>query len=134
METLDVEQCYAEFSFISVGELDIHPKQLGSMPYRNFRVPIYEHTDNKTIIHSSKRFFYFPIPFLNYTSAVGERNNVTGQHELRLSVQMWNEEVEKQITSYVGELMGKCVYNNQIEVVPFEKVISACHLDQSLAV
>ena len=104
------------------------------MPYRNFRVPIYEHTDNKTIIHSSKQFFYFPIPFLNYTSAVGERNNVTGQHELRLSVQMWNEEVEKQITSYVGELMGKCVYYNQIEVVLFDKVISACHLDQSLAV
>ena len=48
------------------------------MPYRNFRVPIYEHTDNKTIIHSSKRFFYFSIPFLNYPSAVGSATTSPG--------------------------------------------------------
>ena len=95
------------------------------MPYGNIRVPIYQHADNKTISHSTKRFFYLPVPLFTYKSAVYEYNYVTRQKELRFSVQMWIDEVEKQITNYVGELIGKHVVQKQIEMLPFDKVMLA---------
>ena len=52
-------------------------------------------------------------------------NYVTGQKELRFSVQMWNDEAEKQTTNYVGVLLGKHVVQKQIEMVPFDKVMLA---------
>ena len=126
METFDVAKCCAEISpLFPWDQLDIHPKQLGSMPNGNIRVPIYQHADNKTISYSTKRFFYLPVPLFNYKSAVYEYNYVTGQKELRFSVQMWNDEVEKQIANYVGELMGKHIVQKQIEMVPFDKVMLA---------
>ncbi len=53
-------------------QLNLSPKELGSMPYRNIRVQIYQHIDNlsETIHYSNKLFFYMPLALLDYQSVV----------------------------------------------------------------
>lgn len=127
METPDVAKCAeSEISpLFPWDQLDIYPKQLGSVPYSNVCVPIYQHVDNlnETIDQSRKRFFYLPIALLDYTKAVIEYSFLTSKAELRLPVLMWKNEVEEQISNYLCNLMGKPVLQNQIEIVPFDRMM-----------
>ncbi|XP_057374181.1 uncharacterized protein LOC130695083 [Daphnia carinata] len=106
-------------------KLQISPLALGSMPYGTFRINIYEHSANllASTPESRKRYYYAPIALLEHISVFSLFNNVTGVPELRFRVQLWHDEIEKKITTYTAKLLQRKVLQEQVEVIPFNKVI-----------
>jgi len=83
---------------VSTSRLEVSPTHLGSMPYGDYRINIYGHFDNRQVEdNSQKKYYYSPICVLNYESARSSLNYIKNQSEMRFSVEMWNEEVEKEI-------------------------------------
>jgi hypothetical protein len=117
-----------ESSSFSWAQLQISPNGLCSMPYGSFRINIYEHTNNQqqaTTNRSNKKYFYAPIALLDHKSAVTPFNNVTRQAEVRFRIEMWNDKVENQIVNYLTEFVGQKIQSNQVQVIPFEKLVLA---------
>ena len=113
----------------SWAQLQISPNTLGSMPYGSFRVNIYEHSNNHRIaIPSKKKYFYTPIALLNHKSAYSAFNNVTKQPEMRFQIEMWNDKVEIEVVKFLNDFLDEYVKSNQVQVIPFEKVILASTL------
>ncbi|XP_057371790.1 uncharacterized protein LOC130692722 [Daphnia carinata] len=106
-------------------KLQISPLALGSMPYGAFRINIYEHSANllASTPESRKRYYYAPIALLDHISVFSWFNNVTGVPELRFRVQLWQDEIEKKITTYTTKLLQRTILQEQVEVIPFNKVI-----------
>jgi hypothetical protein len=80
-------------------KLQISPNIVGSVPYGNFRINVYEHSANQRNAISNenaaadnknnlKKFYYAPISLLDHASAVSSFNNVTQQAEMRFRVEM----------------------------------------------
>lgn len=117
----------------SWAKLQISPDTLGSMPYGNFRVTIYEHSDNKktSTQQSRQKYFYAPIALLDHKSAVSSFNNVTKQAEMRFRIEMWNEKVEREVVNYLGDVVGHQVKPHQVHVIPLEKVVLSSTIPSS---
>lgn len=106
-------------------KLNISPVSLCSMPYGNFRVNIYESSQNhlSTTIPSQKMYFYAPIALLDHKSAASEFNNVTKQSEIRFRIEMWNDDVDNKVADYLSKFIGHEIKSHQVQVIPFEKVV-----------
>ncbi|XP_059351140.1 uncharacterized protein LOC130692747 [Daphnia carinata] len=106
-------------------KLQISPLAVGSMPYGTFRINIYEHSANllASSSESRKRYYYAPMALMDHINAFSLFNNVTRVPELRFSVQLWHDEIEKKITTYTAKLLKRTVSQEQVEVIPFNKVI-----------
>ena len=90
----------------SWAKLQISPENIGSMPYENKRLKIYEHAANlhnkaaelqqhalnKT--RSIDKYFYAPISFLDPKSARSSYNNVTKHAEMEFRVEIWNDDAK----------------------------------------
>ncbi len=93
------------------------------MPYDNYRIGIYGHSNNALNSKDEKQFFYFPSSQLLHKSAKAEKfNNVTKQHELVFSIQMWNEELEDQVRKHTEKIVKHPVDQEKINVLQIEKV------------
>jgi len=97
-------------------------RELGSMPYDNYRIGIYGHSNNALNSKDEKQFFYFPSSQLLHKSARAEFNNVTKQHEVVFSIQMWNEELEDQVRKHTEKIVKHPVDQEKINVLQIEKV------------
>lgn len=110
-------------------KLQISPDSICSMPFGNFRVNIYEHSENSAFLENParKRYYYLPIALLDHNSAKSEFNNVTKQVEMRFRVQMWDDNLEKQMIDYLTSqgIVGHEIKSFQVQVIPFEKIILA---------
>ena len=99
----------------SWSKLQISPNSIGSMPYGDYRINIYEHSANKEPgFNGTKRFYYAPIVLVNHQSASSSFNNVTKEFEMRFRVIMWNEPVELEIVKYVNILTQQPVNRTQV--------------------
>lgn len=107
--------------------LHISPNELGSMPYGQFSVNIYAHTDNNVLEKSgrneTKRFFYTPMVHLNYGSARSAFNNATKRPELSFRIEMWNDALQERIVNFTSMLVGHPLRTEQISVIPLEKAM-----------
>ncbi|XP_046654273.1 uncharacterized protein LOC124345613 [Daphnia pulicaria] len=120
--------CQSDESTSSWAKLQISPSELCSMPYGSFRINIYEHANNHkatTTNASVKKYFYAPIALLDHQSAKSFFNNVTKQPEVRFRVEMWNPKVESKVVNYLTEFLSQPIKSNQVQVIPFDKVILA---------
>ena len=96
-------------------KLQISPNSIGSMPYGDYRINIYEHSVNKEPgFNGTKRYFYAPIVLINHQSACSSFNNVTKEFEMRFRIVMWNEPVELEIVKYVNILTQQSVNRTQV--------------------
>lgn len=111
----------------SWAKLQISPNTLGSMPYGNIRVSIYEHSDNKVIGKKQhlKKYYYTPITLLDHESAISTFNKVTQRPEMRFRVEMWNQKLENEVIAYLNEFVGETIKHSQVQVLPLEKVVLA---------
>ena len=115
----------------SWAQLEISPNVVGSVRYANFRVNIYEHARNNNNKQThrcdieNKKYYYTPIAMLDSQSADSSYNNVTNRPEMTFSIELWNDQIEKTVTDWVQRKFGdsSSVYENQIQVIPFEKLI-----------
>lgn len=99
----------------------ISSHKLGSMPYEDYGISIYAHSENSLKANNEKQYFYAPISQLLHKSAEASFNNVTKQHEVTFSIQMWNDELEEQVKKYTEKLAKHPVEKDQIPVLPIEK-------------
>lgn len=108
----------------SWSKLQISPEELGSMPYGDYGINIYGHSaNNLQLDNAKKRFYYSPISLLNHESVTSSFHNITKQPEVRFRVEMWNENIEKEIRKYTSELVHHPLSPGQIRVLPLEKVM-----------
>ena len=121
------EQTEGDPSSSTWAKLQISPDTLCSLKYANFRVTVYEHSDNKksTTPNRNKKYFYVPVAMLDHQSASSSFNSVLNQAEMRFRIDMWNEDVENSVISYVSKVVGEEVKPHQVQVMPLEKVILA---------
>ena len=86
----------------SWARLQISPDTLASLKYANFRVNIYEHSDNKrnSTTRREKKYYYAPVAILDHKSATSSYNTVLEQAEMRFRIEMWNEDVESSVIRY----------------------------------
>ena len=120
--------CQSDESTSSWAKLQISPSELCSMPHGSFRVNIYEHANNHkaTMTNASaKKYFYAPTALLDHQSAASFYNNVTKQPEVRFRIEMWNPKVESKVVNYLTEFLSQPIKSNQVQVIPFDKVILA---------
>jgi hypothetical protein len=109
----------------SWAKLEISPDTLGSMEYGNFGIDIYEHTSNRKQNTSLGycKYYFSPIALLDHESAVSFFNNVTKQPEMRFLIEMWNPKLKNEVIKYLSKLLKHHIYEEQVQVIPFDKVI-----------
>ena len=67
------------------------------------------------------KFYYAPISTLDHKSAVSEFNNFTLQPEFRFRVKLWNDQVQKAVTSWIQREINSTA--KFIQVIPFDNII-----------
>ena len=108
-----------------VGELEISPNIVGSVPYKNFRINVYEHTSTQTTSLKSapKKFFYSPISLLEPSSATSTFNIVTSQAEMKFHIEMWNDYVQQLVVDWIKREIDPTVRESLVQVIPFDKIL-----------
>jgi len=108
-----------------VGELEISPNIVGSVPYKNFRINVYEHTSAQTtsLKSASKKFFYAPISLLEPSSATSTFNIVTSQAEMKFHIEMWNDYVQQLVVDWIKREIDPTVRESLVQVIPFDKIL-----------
>ena len=108
-------------------KLEISPKAIGSVPYSNFRINVYQHSGNRKTGASSgeNKFYYAPIALLDISSAVSSFNNATNQAEMKFRIEMWNEDIQSAVARWIKQEVDDTVKDSLVQVIPFEKLILA---------
>jgi len=109
-------------------KLEISPKAIGSVPYSNFRINVYQHSGNnrKTGPSSGEnKFYYAPIALLDTSSIISSLNNATNQAEMKIRIEMWNDNVQSTVANWIKQEVDDTVKDSLVQVLPFEKVILA---------
>jgi len=94
--------------------LHISSRELGSMPYEDYGISIYGHSENSLKAINEKQYFYAPISKLLHKSAEISFNNVTKQHEVIFPIQI--------VRKYTEKLVKHPVDKEKIRVLSIEKV------------
>ena len=102
----------------------ILPKEIYSMPYKNFKINIYENSNNQDKFHTPSRlkYYYTPIALLDHKSAVSIASYDVKSAEMRFNIDMWNEKVEKEILNYLRGLLGSGMKPHQVQMIPIEEM------------
>ena len=96
-----------------------------SMRYRNFRVQIFKQSGQPT------RYFYEPILLLDPQKIQSQVNTATGKAYIRFPVQMWDEEVERQVVASLKKLPGSHdVEDLFVQVMPYDELRLTTSKDQ----
>ena len=94
------------------------------MPYKNFKINIYENSNNegKSETPSRLRYYYAPIALLDHKSAVSIASYDGKSGKIRFNVEMWNDKVEKSVLDYLRGLLGSDMKPYQVQMIPVEEV------------
>ena len=106
-------------------KLEISPKAIGSVPYSNLRINVYQHSANRKTNSSNgeNKFYYAPIALLDTTSAISSLNNANNQAEIKFRIEMWNEDVQAAVARWIKQEVDDTVKDSLVQVIPFEKLI-----------
>ena len=96
----------------------IHGKMLASMPYRQFRVNIYEN-----LTHGNPCYFYTPLALLDQDTITSRYNPVSRRAEVSFRIGLWNENVENHVISYVKKILCSRIEDHQVQMIPFDCVL-----------
>ncbi len=105
------------------GELEISQRAFGYMPFRNFHVSIYEHSNTVRKDGDERKYFCSPLVILVPESAESVDNEITKQPQVRFDVELWNQDVEAEVIEYLTRVTNTTVHDHQVTVIPFEEVI-----------
>lgn len=108
-------------------QLEIKSRPFLTMPYGDFRVPIYEHRHNDPKADGHlfylNRYFYAPVPLLDHSSTTVTKNDETNQAEVKFRVEMWSSRLEREVALYLKDVIGKEIKLQQLQIVPFERLL-----------
>ena len=105
--------------------MEVSHKPIGSMEYGNLRIKIYSHLANKKY-HGKKntnQYYYSPVALLDHESARSYNIEKTHESEMRFRVQLWNDDIQKNVTKWIRTAYDSTVNDKLIQVIPFENVI-----------
>lgn len=102
-------------------------KPIGSMEYGNLRIKIYSDFTNKKYQHgktkNTNQYYYSPIALLNHESARSYYIEKTQECEMQFRVQLWNDDIQKNVTKWIRSVYDSTVNDKLIQMIPFETVI-----------
>ena len=101
--------------------LCVSEKMLASMPYRHFRITIYENASQLSACEN--RYFYSPIALLDHEKAVSRYNPVSRKAEVRFRIELWNKNVESRVVDYLKKIVGRHVEDHHVQMIPFDRVL-----------
>ena len=108
MEEVPNFVCYDDATLIHVA----------SIPYRNFRVPIFR----KVVENEADRFYYEPFVALDPLSVTINRYDAK-RFEVQFSVELWNACLESQVVEYLRDQDHDVdILNANVHVMPYEEV------------
>ena len=88
---------------------------------------IYDHSSNQKMESGTSqvrhKFFYAPITLLDHESATSSFNNLTSTPEMSFRVQLWNDQVQTAVTSWIKREINSTAKDSFIQVIPFEKIV-----------
>jgi hypothetical protein len=98
---------------------DKPPIKISSVQFESACVNIY---DSQTTSNNKKIYFYSPIALLNHKNVVSITNQ-TGTHgTLGVAFRIWNQEVKKNVTQHLSQLLSQQIESSQVQVLPFDSV------------
>lgn len=106
----------------SWAKLQVSSDTLGSMPYKNYRINIYEHSRNPYVTANRKKYFYAPIALLDNRNMTSRRNVITRKTELRFRIEMWNDKVNQEIADFLKNHVDNQTKPHQVQIIPFDRV------------
>ena len=88
-----------------------------AMPYRQFKIKIYKHQGQ------TSQYFYDPVLLLDPTKVQSRVNKATGKAYVCFPVQMWDEEIERQVAAFLKKLPGCRIGEElRVQVMPFDEL------------
>jgi len=112
----------------SWAKLQISPTAFDSVNYDDFLINIYEHSGNGRIVEKNKtsesrKYYYAPLAILDVWSARGFKNEITEQFEMEFSIELWNDDIQKQVTELIRNKHNITVKDTSIQIIPFKELI-----------
>jgi len=111
--------------------LKISPNVVGSVPYKHFRINVYEHAAQTNSRPTLKKFFYAPISLLEPESATSTFNIVTSQAEMKFHIEIWNDYVQQLVVDWIKREIDPTVRESLVQVIPFDKILLVQSLPSS---
>lgn len=101
-----------------ISKLHVSPEPLGFIEDGNRTVSVvYGHSDNEIQANNSAKLYYYsPICQVDFVSDHSDPNG-----KLRLTIQVWNEDLEDHVLDYLSEWEGHEIQPEQIRLLPFDK-------------
>lgn len=96
----------------------ISEKIMASMPYQHFRVNIYKNSSAR-----DTRYFYTPLALLDQETIISQYNSINRRAEVSFRIELWNKNVETHVISYLKKIVGTCIENHQVQIIPFDCVL-----------
>ena len=100
-----------------VQHFNLLEKILASMPYKHFRVNIYQNSPT-----CYTRYFYSPIALLDQQTIISHYNHISHRTEVSFRIELWNEDVENHVISYLKKIVGSHIEDHQVQMIPFDSV------------
>ncbi|XP_055351134.1 uncharacterized protein LOC129597552 [Paramacrobiotus metropolitanus] len=94
-----------------------------SIPYKNFRVLIYEpapSVNENPLTARRDLYYYTPAAILNVSSAVSSNNKFAGKFQVEFSILMWDGDYVAHIRREISERLN--VPNPKLRIIPIEEV------------
>jgi hypothetical protein len=95
------------------------PIKISSVKFESVCVNIY---DSQTTSNNKKIYFYSPMALLNHKNVVSIHNQTVTQGILSVSFHIWNQEVKRNVTEHLSQLLSQQIESSQVKVFPFDSV------------
>lgn len=112
----------------SWAKLEISPNSIATVLYNDFLVNIYEHSGNRRLTEMDqnsklRKYFYAPLALLNVLSARCFKNEIMDQFEMEFHIELWNDAIQKQVTTFINAEFDQHVMDSSIQIIPFKELI-----------
>ena len=95
-----------------------HPVPFGSVVYNGTHtVSLYRSVTVPTL------FFHPPLGLLLHHSASSQLDTQTGTNQIVFDVEMWNDQLRKEIIRHLSEATGQSVRSFQLQIMPYDRVL-----------
>ncbi|XP_046456613.1 uncharacterized protein LOC124203802 isoform X2 [Daphnia pulex] len=98
---------------------DKPPIKISSVKFESVCVNIY---DSQTTKNSKKIYFHSPMALLNRLNVVSIHNQTVTQGILSVSFHIWNQEVKRNVTQHLSQLLSQQIEPSHVKVLPFDSV------------
>ena len=103
---------------VAATELPDDLVEVRSMPYRHLRLRIYQQKGM-----TPPRYFYEPFLLFDPQKTVSQCDKATGQAYVRITIRMWDAEMEAQVVNWLRRLPGsEDVKDYSVQIMPYKEV------------